>query len=421
MQKRRSALHVSLSLVIAIIGLTISMLTFAEEAPRQDGTGSIEIEQKNTFGTTIGTWTLLAPDGERQKSSVAAKSLAGLAAGTYTILVDVPAGMKSSIRLYDQGKQISFADRPQLTFQLAAGNGLHIVIHHVPTRTGTVSIQSDPNGITFHLSGPNNLKLDGQTPASIPDAPEGLYTVLYEPLQDCGTIPPRSGKLIDKGRLSLSVSLKCDLADKIRKRNTTTDDTHVTIKIGNRDVSFRDVPVDAWFAPFVARAAQQNVLMGYNDASGNPTGEFKPSDSVSIAELAAIAHRLSGTDESPYQNVEPENLGARRQWFAPYVASAENRGWIVFNDPKLEMLRPARRAEVIVTFLQVLDVPLRWQKGSVFTDISVRTRFANAIETAAGDGVLQSSDTFRPEDPINRAEIAKLIAKTLEVYRGKTE
>jgi hypothetical protein len=57
-------------------------------------------------------------------------------------------------------------------------------------------------------------------------------------------------------------------------------------------------------------------------------------------------------------------------------------------------------------------------------DVSPSTLFSEAIYTAVRDGVM-SGDTdaighltgrFRPEDPINRAETAKIVSAALQVY-----
>ena len=90
-------------------------------------------------------------------------------------------------------------------------------------------------------------------------------------------------------------------------------------------------------------------------------------------------------------------------------------------------MRSATRGEVLVTLLQSLDIRLEWQKGDVFEDVSPRTPYAGAIETAAHDKIVSGHTdefgvtlgTFGPIDPVNRAEMAKILSRILEIYKGQ--
>ena len=80
---------------------------------------------------------------------------------------------------------------------------------------------------------------------------------------------------------------------------------------------------------------------------------------------------------------------------------------------------------MVVTIVQALNVPVRWQTGGVFTDVTVHTRHAAAIETAAGDGIVSGrkkedgidAGLFDPDAPIKRAELAKVIDLAVQKYR----
>ena len=68
-------------------------------------------------------------------------------------------------------------------------------------------------------------------------------------------------------------------------------------------------------------------------------------------------------------------------------------------------------------FLQALDIPLQWQKGNVFSDVTRQTSYAAAIETAYHEGMIEGTSAdqgsslpqFLPDSSINRAEMAKLL------------
>lgn len=73
---------------------------------------------------------------------------------------------------------------------------------------------------------------------------------------------------------------------------------------------FTDVPVDAWFAPYVCAAKRRGIANGYAD------GSFKPEQEVNWAEAIALLSRTYGWD------VE-ERAGER--WYEPFVETLERR------------------------------------------------------------------------------------------------
>jgi hypothetical protein len=83
--------------------------------------------------------------------------------------------------------------------------------------------------------------------------------------------------------------------------------------------------------------------------------------------------------------------------------------------------RPATRAEVIRTVLNAFGTPIDDSIVNSFTDLPSNHPDAAVILTAAKLGIISGDSyadgsfkgTVRPNDPINRAEIAKIIVKML--------
>ncbi len=461
MSNRHTFARLSIASVLAIIGLSVSMTTFAQESSQSSasssttesssssvistaptnveytpassssqgptGFGTIQIEQRNGSDIgSIGTWTLIGPSNSSGSSKLADVTNTNMAAGNYTLFVVPPNGVITSIRAYHGTEQINLVQRPQMSFKLADGETLRLVVNYTLTRTGVVSVQSDPPGLTFKLKGPDGWTEEGVTPASFSTVPVGQYSMQFGTLEGCTLPAPKSQQLSENSRISFSITLVCKAADKLRARSETKSEKFVIVNVDGTEVQLRDVSQDSWYSTYVYEAARRNVLNGYKDESGVPTGEFGPSNSVTVAELAKIAHRLAGIGEESFIGKNPENAGAQGVWFSPFIASAEARGWTLYKDATVDPLRAATRAEVVITFLQVLDVPLKWQKGDLFGDVTVRTRYANAIETAAQDGVVEGLkdekgkplNKFNPEGSINRAELAKIINSVFAVYKG---
>jgi hypothetical protein len=446
MSNRHTIARLSIASVLAIIGLTVSMTTFAQESSHSSssatssteytqtssseapaGFGTIIIDQRNGSEIgSIGTWTLIGPNNSSGSANLATQTIANTPAGNYTLFIVPPNGVMTTIRSYHGSDQVSLVQRPQISFKLTDGETLKLIVNYTLNRTGVVSIQSDPAGLTFKLKGPDGWEQEGTAPDSFEGVPVGQYSLQFGTLEGCTLPAPKSQQLAENSRISFGITLVCKAADKLRSRAETKSDKFVVINVDGTEVQLKDVPQSAWFSTYVYESARRNVLSGYKDAAGVPTGEFGPGNSVTIAELAKISHRLGSIGEESFIGKNPDNPAALGQWFSPFIASAEARGWTLYKDATVDPLRTATRAEVIVTFLQVLDIPLEWQKGDLFGDVSVRTRYANAIETAARDGVVEglkdekgkALNKFNPEGSINRAELSKIINSVFEVYKG---
>jgi hypothetical protein len=184
---------------------------------------------------------------------------------------------------------------------------------------------------------------------------------------------------------------------------------------------FSDVPKDAWFASYVSSLTKAGIVSGYKDAQGNLTGQFKPGNNVTQAEILKMALLAAG--KSGREGI-PKNLSARGDWSAPYVNEAEDLGLSVYG-PSLDIHLPATRGQVVQTVLEAFHVPIT-AGDNPFQDLLSSSPFAAAMETAAklqiiqGDTDIQgmAKGTVRPNDPINRAEVSKVI-ELMREKRGK--
>lgn len=392
------------------------------------GTATVTIEQTAIRGVN-GSWILALPDQTQRTGNGDTETLVDVPSGNYVVYATLPSGMKSTIRIYRNDVLDQFYERQQTPLVIQPGENVRIAIHYHLDRTGIVSVKSDPSGTLFTLTGPDGLSYTGTTPAVYEDLPEGQYKVQYESFSDgCVKPAPKASQLVEDGRISFDIRFECDAATKARARLSKESAKYLTIIADGSEVQLRDVLQSDWFATYVFEAAKRNILSGYRTDAGVLTGTFGPGNNVTIAELSKIAHRMAGLSEEPFLNVAPRNASGANQWFSPFIASSENRGWVIYGNPVLDPTRPATRAEVVVTLLQAFDVGLRWQKGNVFHDVPVTHPYAAAIETAAQDGIIagrsdekgNNTGIFDPEAAITRAEIAKIITTMLTTYKSPT-
>ena len=403
-----------LSFLVAVLSIAVVQSAHAM--------GTITINQKSDVAA-IGEWTIIFPNSEAY-TRLDAQSTMEAPPGRYTFSIRPPDGETAIIQLSMNGAVVETLHLPQISFTLEDGGTAALDIHLQLTNYGRIGINSDPAGMAFTLRGPDGLSLDGVTPQTLEKMPMGNYSVQYKP-KNCPLPPGKSDVLEKDGSSYFFVKITCSAFE---SESTSSEATHIETEVKGSTVVFFDVPVGAWFASFVDTVARRGILTGYRDGNGQQTGEFGPGNPVTIGELAKIAHEMAGIDETAV-SVPPVNPNALGKWFTKYIASAEDHGWTIYMDPDLDLVRPATRGEVLMTLLQVLNVPLQWVTGTVFTDVQKRTPYASAIETAAAvhlvsgatDETGKPTGLFHPDDPITRAEMAKILITAEEEFMKKAE
>lgn len=192
------------------------------------------------------------------------------------------------------------------------------------------------------------------------------------------------------------------------------------VEIDGKAVIFKDVPAREWFASYVWKVIEAGVASGYRDARGRLTGEYGPANPVTYAEIAKMALEAAKKDVSTVTGV-PQNRTARRQWSESYIKLAEDIELSVYT-ASLDVNVPASRGAVIQTIVEALNLPLEEGTGG-YKDIRASHPHAQAIATATALGIISGDTdrqgnpkgTVRPNDPINRAEVAKILTKVLEL------
>lgn len=189
--------------------------------------------------------------------------------------------------------------------------------------------------------------------------------------------------------------------------------------IQKTEVLFSDVITTQWYAPYVATLIFEGVAEGYKDQEGNLTGEFGIANPITRAEvlkMALQAAKLPSGQALP----PPRNQSAQNTWASSYVSTAESLSLTVFTSD-INVHIPATRGEVVQTVLEVMELPLNVQSdriANIFTDLPESHPYYSAILSAYVFGIVNGDDgatTFRPDDPMNRAEVSKIIAVVREV------
>ncbi|MCD7855874.1 MAG: S-layer homology domain-containing protein [Clostridiales bacterium] len=113
---------------------------------------------------------------------------------------------------------------------------------------------------------------------------------------------------------------------------------------GDGATDFSDVDAAKYYAPYVAYAAENGIVNGYDD------GSFKPEAPISRQEMMVVVARFLGADgtddtEALSSFSDGSDVSA---WAAPYVAYLANKGIVQGTDTGLKPLEAITRAQAAV-------------------------------------------------------------------------
>jgi|GEM_PF-3658517 len=184
------------------------------------------------------------------------------------------------------------------------------------------------------------------------------------------------------------------------------------------NIPFKDTDDNEWYTNFVSSVKEHGIISGYKDAAGNSLGEFRPGNNITIAEILKIALETAGKGQG---TGSPNLKMALNHWSKGYVKKAEDLGMSIVGDNSVDLNRPATRGEVIRLMLESFGIKPDTISGTDFSDVpsthehAAFIQYAKDLDIISGDS---GQTTFRPDDPINRAEAAKIADQVLGVTGG---
>lgn len=183
-------------------------------------------------------------------------------------------------------------------------------------------------------------------------------------------------------------------------------------------IPFRDTDDDQWFTEHVNFVKLKNVVSGYVDQNGNSLGEYRPANNVTVAEMLKIALRGAGFDEKKVSG-EAKNERARNMWVNLFYKQAEELGLTITLDAEVDPFRSITRAEVVRLILEIYGVDPKADVVMDFVDVSANHPHARFIQYAKEVGIVSGhgeTGKFNPDEPVNRAEVAKIIRLAIEFF-----
>ena len=189
------------------------------------------------------------------------------------------------------------------------------------------------------------------------------------------------------------------------------------IPVASAKSGFRDVPRNHWAYEAIMEMAERGIIKGYED------GTFRPNSHITRAEFAKIMIAAAGIDITSVNKVKQTFADVDRDHWAFYyveLAKPYLTGYKIGDTYLYKPNEKALREDIAVALVRLkgydkttepdLDVIERFRDEERISQ-NLRPFIAIAVETGLIKGF--EDRTFRPLDPITRAEAAALI------YRAK--
>lgn len=180
------------------------------------------------------------------------------------------------------------------------------------------------------------------------------------------------------------------------------------IIIGIADIKFRDISSN-WARAYIIKLVIRGIV--------DNVAYYNPNTNLSRAEFLKIVINTTGW-VVPTTNLNiPFNDVSTNTWYAKYVSLALSKG-MIRSDTRFRPNDSITRAEatkilMVTLWVNVMDPPI----AMTFVDVNYNSDLAKYIETAVSlqvaSGQMRGGNRiFRPNDPITRAEIAKVVVNT---------
>lgn len=174
---------------------------------------------------------------------------------------------------------------------------------------------------------------------------------------------------------------------------------------------FPDVQPGTWFFNPVNKLAEQGFLKGYHD------GTFRPWQPITRGELISVAVKLynlklpTKITHPPFRDIKLED------YFALPAAAAKKANWLKgYPDNTFRPHNPITRAEAIKILTYHQNPPEPTPTTKTFRDISPTAWYFQFIHFATQQNLITGypDNTFKPHHPLSRAEFAVIAARLLK-------
>ena len=149
--------------------------------------------------------------------------------------------------------------------------------------------------------------------------------------------------------------------------------------------------------------------------SGYPDGSFKPDNNVTRAEFVTMVNKefdFTATTDISFTDVNSND------WFYQEVQKASNAGYIVgVSETQFDPSSNLTREQASVIVARILNLNSDSESSDVFNDLNDVSSWATELVLASAKaGIIKGyeDNTFRPQNPITRAEAVVILDRAVK-------
>ncbi|MDF2936227.1 MAG: S-layer protein [Paenibacillaceae bacterium] len=208
-------------------------------------------------------------------------------------------------------------------------------------------------------------------------------------------------------------------------KNISNSKGNVNIVLNFPDVTGADVE---WAMKYIASLASKRVFEGYED------GSFQPRKTITRIEALTAAVRLMGlrdqaeSAEEMNSNLnfkDADHVKKQYAWATGYVAVAAENDLFLESDDKVQPDKPADRLWATTLLVKAMklgtEAKSKMNEKLTFRDAAqIPAGSVGYVKVALEKGLIDGyeDNTFRPDRPVTRAELAALLDRTGEQLPG---
>ena len=315
------------------------------------------------------------------------------------------------------GTQFSAADGTFTIPVLAEGDEVFIVFTYVPEATGkltnAVVVTGKTEGDTDSDDDPTDKTDPTETEVTEQDKP-GIEAekAVNKTTVEVGDKVIYTIKVTNTGNVKLTnvvVDESNFSGDFSKIFDVKTEATDVTTDKGNDRFVIADmIPGEVVEITFSYKTTEEGTLKNSVTVTGKPENGTDPTDE----------------DKAPDVKVEEEDDPITPVGPTPELdKGGDHLSYIIgYPDGTVQPMGTITRAEVATIFFRLLTDESRayyWSQENNFSDVAVTDWFNNAVSTMAAAGIVNGypDGTFRPQDPVSRAEFAAIATRFTEEGR----
>ncbi|MFH0851791.1 MAG: hypothetical protein V1876_03510 [Candidatus Peregrinibacteria bacterium] len=176
-------------------------------AAQAHAAGSVTIIQQSPIGM-FGDYTLTFPTGSQVTiNEQERKELPTAGIGMYLLHLSPPSDAKMTTAITKNGVDLIATVDRDVSFTLADLDKITVTIRY--RYDGTIVVDSDPQGASFELLGPNNARDTGFSPATYTGMAPGEYRVTFHKRDGCNLVSPVRRSLDANATLTFIGNFSC--------------------------------------------------------------------------------------------------------------------------------------------------------------------------------------------------------------------